>query len=116
MINGAHTIIYSTDPEADREFFRDVLKFPEINVGDGWLIFDLPSAELAVHPADKNNVHEIYLMCDDIKMVRTELTQRNVSCSKVDELSWGSLMRIRLPGGGSLGIYQPRPDRPSPAG
>lgn len=114
MITGAHAIIYSTDPEADRSFFRDVLSLP--HVGDGWLIFGLPPAELAVHPADRNNTHEIYLMCEDIGKVRAELSSRNISCSSVDELSWGSLMRIRLPGGGSLGIYQPRHARPTPSG
>lgn len=112
MINGAHTIIYSADPEADRAFFRDVLKFPHVDVGHGWLIFGLPPAELAVHPADKNNIHETYLMCDDVKKVRTELTVQNVPCGEIEEQSWGLVMRITLPGGGALGIYQPRHARP----
>jgi hypothetical protein len=112
LIIGAHTIIYSADPEADRVFFRDVLEFPHVDVGNGWLIFGLPPAELAVHPADRNNIHETYLMCDDIEQVKRNLTDHNVSCSEVEEQSWGLRMRIALPGGGRLGIYQPRHDRP----
>lgn len=108
MINGAHAIIYSTDPEADRSFFRDILQFPSVDVGHGWLIFGLPPAELAVHPAERNNVHETFLMCDGIEKLRNELTARDVDCSAIDEQSWGSVMRITLPGGGKLGIYQPR--------
>ena len=115
MINGAHSIIYSTDAAADRAFFRDVLQFPDVDVGDGWLIFRLPPAELAVHPADNNNIHELYLMCDDIDEIRGKLSGQNVPCSKVEEFSWGLSIRIRLPGGGSLGIYQPQHQRPAPA-
>ncbi len=112
MISGAHSIIYSTDPESDRAFFRDILKIPHVDVGEGWLIFELPTSELAVHPADKNNIHETYLMCDDVKKVRAELSAHNVPCSAIDQQSWGSVMRISLPGGGSLGVYQPRRRRP----
>ena len=73
MITGAHSIIYSTDPDADRAFFRDILQFPQVESGSDWLIFELPPAELAVHPADRNNIHEIYLKCDNIKdAVRTK--------------------------------------------
>lgn len=114
MITGAHSIIFSTNPDADRAFFRDVLHFPHVDSGSDWLIFELPPAELAVHPADRNNIHEIYLMCDDIKELREELSGQNVPCSEVEEMAWGSLVRIRLPGGGSLGIYQPRHKRPVP--
>jgi hypothetical protein len=113
MITGAHSIIYSADPDADRAFFRDVLQFPHVDTGDTWLIFALPSAELAVHPAGENNIHELYLMCDDIAVFRAQLSARKVACSKVDEFPWGLLMRITLPGGGSLGIYQPRHARPA---
>lgn len=108
MITGAHSIIYSSDPAADRSFLQDVLQIPPVDAGDGWLIFQLPPGELAIHPADRNNIHETYLMCDDIKELRQKLSRQNVPCSQVEELSWGSLMRITLPGGGSLGIYQPR--------
>ena len=115
MITGAHSIIYSTNPDADRVFFRDVLQLPHVDSGSDWLIFELPPAELAVHPADRNSVHETYLMCDDIQELREELSGQNVPCSKVEEMSWGSVIRIRLPGGGSLGIYQPRHKRPASA-
>ncbi len=65
MINGVHIIVYSKDAEADRRFFRDVLKYPSVDAGHGWLIFALPPAEVAVHPSDENDVHKLYLMCDD---------------------------------------------------
>jgi hypothetical protein len=112
MINGAHSIIYSTNPEADRAFLRDVLKLPSVDVGHGWLIFGLPPAEVAVHPSDKNNIHEFYLMCDDVEALVSEMTKHNVSCTPVQNLGWGLLTQITLPGGGKLGIYQPRHARP----
>jgi hypothetical protein len=112
MINGAHSIIYSTNPEADRAFLRDVLKLPSVDVGHGWLIFGLPPAEVAVHPSDKNNVHEFYLMCDDVEALVSEMKNHNVSCTPVQNLGWGLLTQITLPGGGKLGIYQPRHARP----
>jgi hypothetical protein len=113
MIIGAHSIIYSTNPEADRAFLRDVLNLPSVDVGGGWLIFGLPPAELAVHPSDKNDVHEFYLMCDDVKTLVSEMKKRRVSCSPMKELAWGLLTQVSLPGGGKLGIYQPRHARPN---
>ena len=114
MINGAHSIIYSTNPEADRAFFRDVLKLPSVDVGDGWLIFGLPPAEVAVHPSEKNDVHEFYLMCDDVQAVVSELKRRGITCGPVQDQGWGLLTQIVLPGGGKLGVYQPRHARPKP--
>jgi hypothetical protein len=108
MINGAHVIIYSKDAEADRAFFRDVLEYPSEDAGHGWLIFALPPAEIAIHPSDENDVHEFYLMCDDVLELIAEMTKRNVVCSPIDEQRWGSITRITLPGGGKLGIYQPK--------
>src|SRR5436309_12598961 len=107
MIIGAHSIINSTDPEADRGFFRDVLKLPNVDVGDGWLIFGLPPAEVAVHPSDKNDVHELYLMCDDIEAFIAKMKTHNIACSAVQNQGWGLLTQLTLPGGGKLGIYQP---------
>lgn len=115
MISGAHSIIYSTNAEADRAFLRDVLHLPSVDVGGGWLIFGLPPAELAIHPSDKNNVHEFYLMCDDVKALVSEMRKRRVACSPVKELPWGLLTQVSLPGGGKLGIYQPRHARPNTA-
>ena len=112
MIHGAHVIIYSTDPEADRAFFRDVLKYESVDAGHGWLIFALPPAEVAVHPSDKNDVHELFLMCDDVQALIAEMKKKKVGCSPVDEQRWGSITRLTLPGGGKLGIYQPK--HPSP--
>jgi hypothetical protein len=108
MISGAHAIIYSTNAVADREFFRDVLKFPHVDAGDGWLIFVLPPAEVAVHPAKENGSHEIYLTCDDIKATVKTLKQKKVKCSEPAEQGWGTIVRIKLPGGGELGLYQPK--------
>jgi hypothetical protein len=112
LITGAHSIIYSTNPEADRAFLRDVLNLPNVDVGGGWLIFGLPPAEVAVHPSDKNDVHEFYLMCDDVEALIAEMTKRGVACSEVKNQGWGLLTAISLPGGGKLGIYQPRHARP----
>ncbi len=112
VITGAHSIIYSTNPEADRAFLRDVLGLTHVDVGGGWLIFALPPAEVAVHPSDSNNLHELYLMCDDIEVLIAEMKARNVACEAVQSQSWGLLTRVALPGGGTLGVYQPRHARP----
>ena len=66
MIVGAHSIIYSKNPEADRTFLKDGLGLPHVDIGDGWLIFGLPPSEVAVHPAEEDGVHEFYLMCADV--------------------------------------------------
>jgi|SRR6185436_16363548 len=112
MIIGAHSIIYSRQPEADRAFLRDVLAMPNVDVGGGWLIFDLPPAEVAVHPSDQNDVHEFYLMCDDVETFRAEMSGRGITCGPVHDQSWGRLTQVTLPGGGKLGVYQPRHARP----
>lgn len=112
MIHGAHVIIYSKDAEADRAFFRDVLKYESVDAGHGWLIFALPPSEVAVHPADKNDAHELFLMCDDVHQLIAEMGKKKVKCSPVDEQRWGSITRLVLPGGGTLGVYQPK--HPSP--
>jgi hypothetical protein len=113
---GAHSIIYSTHPDADRAFLRDVLALPSVDVGEGWLIFGLPPAEVAVHPSNKNDVHELYLMCDDIEAFVAEMKTRNISCCPVQNQGWGLLTQMTLPGGGKLGIYQPRHARPKAMG
>lgn len=112
MIIGAHSVIYSRDPDADRAFFRDVLGLTNVDVGDGWLIFGLPPAEMAVHPSDKNDVHEFYLLCDSIDALVADMKRRNISSSAVEEAGWGLITRLKLSGGGHLGIYQPRHERP----
>ena len=114
MITGAHSIIYSKNPEADRAFLRDVLQLPNVDVGDGWLIFGLPPAEVAVHPSDENNVHEFYLMCDDIAAFVAQMNKSGIACGQVDDQGWGLLSQLTLPGGGKLGVYQPRHARPEP--
>lgn len=108
MINAAHLIIYSTDAEADRAFFKDVLKYPNVDAGGGWLIFKLPPAEVAVHPDKENGAHELYLMCDDLKKTMAELKAKKVKCDKPMDLPWGVLTYFKMPGGGSLGLYQPK--------
>jgi catechol 2,3-dioxygenase-like lactoylglutathione lyase family enzyme len=115
MIIGAHVIVYSKDAKADRDFFRDVLGFRSVDAGHGWLIFALPPAEAAVHPADGNDRHELYLMCDDLKAEISELAKKGVRCSEVQKERWGSITRIRLPGGSEVGLYQPKHPRPWPA-
>lgn len=108
MISGAHVVVYSTNAEADRKFFRDVLKFKSVDAGHGWLIFALPPAEAAFHPAEENEKHELYLMCDDLKAEMAALAKKNVKCSNVQEERWGSITKMTLPGGGMIGIYQPK--------
>jgi hypothetical protein len=115
MIIGAHSIIYSTHPEADRAFLRDVLELAYVDVGDGWLVFALPPAEVAVHPSGENDVHEFYLMCDDVEALVAQMKKRRVACTPVEQQSWGLLTRLTLPGGGKLGIYEPRHARPKAA-
>ena len=112
MITGAHSIIYSSNPEADRAFLRDVLKFPSVDVGGGWLIFGLPPAEVAVHPGDKNSVQELYLMCEDVHEFIADMKKRAVPCDAIETQAWGLLTRVTLPGGGKLGVYQARHARP----
>jgi predicted enzyme related to lactoylglutathione lyase len=113
VINGGHVIIYSADPEADRAFFADVLAYPHLDAGGGWLIFKLPPTEIAMHPAGGSTAsHEFYLMCDDIDATVEELTAKGVEFSQpVTEERWGRLVRFQLPGGGELGMYEPRHDR-----
>jgi hypothetical protein len=111
MIVGAHSIVYSKKPEADREFFRDVLGLPNVDVGGGWLIFGLPPAELAVHPG-KNDACEFYLMCTDIKKFVAAMKRRKIACAPTQDRGWGILTQLKLPGGGKLGVYQPRHARP----
>jgi len=108
MISGAHVIIYSKNAEADREFFRDVLGFKSVDAGHGWLIFALPPAEAAFHPSDENGVHELYLMCDDLKAEMASLAKKDVKFSEVQEARWGSIVKMRLPGGGEIHLYQPK--------
>lgn len=108
MITGAHVVVYSKDPEADRAFFRDVLKFPAVDAGLGWLIFAMPPAEAAFHPSEKNDLHELYFICDDLKATMESLVGQKVKCGPVQEVSWGSLTTIFLPGGGKIGLYQPK--------
>jgi catechol 2,3-dioxygenase-like lactoylglutathione lyase family enzyme len=113
MITGVHAVISTTDPERDRAFFRDVLEFPFVDAGGGWLIFALPPAELAAHPAEQGGQHELYLMCDDVRATVAELAARGVEFARpVSDEGFGLLTAIRLPGGGELGLYQPR--HPSP--
>jgi hypothetical protein len=113
VIIGAHSIVYSTNHEADRAFLRDVLGMPNVDVGGGWLVFGLPPAELAVHPGE-NEVHELYLMCDDIEAFVADMSARGVVCGPLHQQPWGALTHIVLPGGGKLGVYQPRHARPEP--
>jgi hypothetical protein len=108
MIHGAHVIMYSKDAEADRAFFRDVLKYPSADAGHGWLIFALPPAEIAVHPSDENDVHELYLMCDDVQKLIAEMTGKGIATTAVHEERWGLLTQVTLPSGSKLGVYQPK--------
>jgi catechol 2,3-dioxygenase-like lactoylglutathione lyase family enzyme len=117
VIHGAHILLYSTDPEADRNFFRDVLGFPHVDAGGGWLIFALPPAEVAVHP-DEPGEHgghaghrmlgaHLYLMCDDLKATMRALKAKNAACAEISTERWGIRTTVKLPSGGEVGLYQP---------
>ena len=108
MISGAHVIVYTKDAEADRAFFRDVLGFQSVDAGNGWLIFALPPGEAAFHPSEKNGPHELYFMCEDLNLEMAALAKKGVTCSAVQEERWGCITRIPLPGGGTIGLYQPK--------
>ncbi|HEV2963960.1 MAG TPA: VOC family protein [Candidatus Angelobacter sp.] len=112
MISGTHIVVNSKNAEADRAFFRDVLGFKSVDAGDAWLIFALPQAEAAFHPSNKNGVHELYLICDDLKAEMASLVKKGVKCSEVQEAPWGSITKVGLPGGGEISLYQPRHLRP----
>jgi hypothetical protein len=106
MIFGAHLIVYSTDAAADRAFFRDVLGWEAVDVGQGWLIFAAPPTEVAVHPADDPS-NELYLMCDDLYSEMRTLEAKGVHFSEVESARWGSSARFLIPGGAEVGLYQP---------
>lgn len=109
MISAVHLLIYSRDAAADRAFLRDVLGYPYVDDGHGWLIFKLPPAEVGVHPTDGAERHEIYLMCDDVEATVAELAAKGVELVRpVTDAGFGRETAIRLPGGGELGLYQPK--------
>jgi catechol 2,3-dioxygenase-like lactoylglutathione lyase family enzyme len=109
VIIGSHVIVFSSDPEADRTFFADVLGHPHVDAGGDWLIFKLPPAELAVHPSDGSTGHELYFVCDDVDATMRDLQAKGVDFTQeISEERWGRLTRFRLPGGGDVGIYEPR--------
>lgn len=108
MIIGSHLIVFSSDPEADRTFFAEVLGHRHVDAGGGWLIFRLPPAELAVHPSDGPTGHELYFMCDDLDATMTDLQERGVQFTRdVSDERWGRLTGFRLPGGADVGLYEP---------
>jgi catechol 2,3-dioxygenase-like lactoylglutathione lyase family enzyme len=114
MLTGAHAVIYSRNADADRAFLRDVLGFAGVDAGGGWLIFGLPPGEVAVHPAEENDEHELFLMCDDVQAFVAEMSAKGVACSPIQTPPWGALTQVSLPGGGKLGVYEPRHARPEP--
>jgi hypothetical protein len=108
VIFGSHVVIHSQDAAADRAFLRDVLGFSWVDAGHDWLIFALPPAEIAVHPAEAGGRTELYFMCDDLNTEIRSLADKGIRCADVEEARWGSLTRIPLPSGGDVGLYQPR--------
>jgi hypothetical protein len=109
VIKGAHVILYSTDAEADRGVLRDILGLGHVDAGGGWLILQLPPAEVAVHPAEASGAAELYLVCDDVEATSTELVERGLTVEgPISDQGWGRLTTIRLPGGGTVGLYEAR--------
>src|SRR5258708_31599686 len=114
MIIGTHTILYSSNPEADRDFLLNVLNLTNVDVGHGWLIFGLPPSEMAVHPAETNSASELFLMCDDIQHFIKPMNDVKIHCDPVQNQRWGYLTYFTLPSGGKLGVYEPLHQRPAP--
>ena len=110
MITGLHAILYSPDADKNRAFMRDVLGLKSVDASHGWLIFAAPPAELAAHPTeeDERPHHELYLMCDNLSTTMKDLEAKSVKCGPITEARWGSITSIHLPGGGTLGLYQPK--------
>ena len=112
MISGAHVMIYTKDEQADRDFLRDALEIPCIDSGGGWLIFKLPPAELGVHGGERNDVHELYFICDDLDAAMARLADKGVTCAEPETADWGRFTSVPLPGGGKVGLYQAYHARP----
>lgn len=108
MLTGAHIVVYSKNADADRAFFKDILGFRSVDAGHGWLIFAVPAAEIALHPDDENNKHEMYFVCNDIKTQVAMLKRKGAQIAELSEQQWGTLTRISLPGGGDIGLYEPK--------
>lgn len=108
MLTGAHIVIYSKDANADRTFFKNDLGFRFVDAGDGWLIFALPGAEVAFHPDEQNNKHELFFTCDDLKTQVAALKKKGVRIGELSEERWGIRTTISLPGGGAIGLYEPK--------
>ena len=112
MISGAHVMIFTKDEAADRAFLRDVLEIPCIDSGGGWLIYKLPPTEMGVHGGENNDVHQLYFMADDLDAEIATLAGKGVECSEPFTASWGRATSVPLPGGGKIGLYEPRHARP----
>lgn len=108
MLTGAHVVVYSKDAEADRAFFRDILGFRSVDAGHGWLIFAVPTAEVAFHPHDQNNKHEMFFTCDDLKVEVAALQKKGIQVGRISEEQWGARTTISHPGGGAIGLYEPK--------
>lgn len=115
MIIGSHTLLFTSNPDADRSFFRDVLGLSNVDAGQGFLIFGLPPSELAVHESESNGTHEMYLMCEDVEVFVSSMRERDVEVSDPEDQGWGIVTQLRLPGGGRMGVYQPCHPRPEVA-
>jgi catechol 2,3-dioxygenase-like lactoylglutathione lyase family enzyme len=115
MLVGAHVVLYSANAETDKAFFRDVLRLSNVDAGDGFLIFGLPPTEVAVHKAYANDKHELYFMCADVEAFIDGMKQHGIACTSIRDEGWGLVTQLTLPGGGRLGVYEPRHARPKPA-
>jgi hypothetical protein len=113
MITGAHVMLQSRNPSADKAFFGGVLNLPSVDAGGGFLIFGVPPAEVAIHDSNRNDVHQLYLMCDDAARFVAEMQRLGIACTEPKKLGWGTLLEITLPGGGKLGVYEPHHKRPT---
>jgi catechol 2,3-dioxygenase-like lactoylglutathione lyase family enzyme len=123
MITAVHTLVYADDPEAARAFFRDVLEFPGVDTGGGWLIFKTGPSELAVHPRSweyggetggTDQQFDVSLMCDDLEATVSGLTAKGAEfAGEVQDEGWGRTIRLKVPGAGEMTLYEPKYDPPA---
>jgi hypothetical protein len=112
MIIGAHVMLHSRDEAADRSFLSEVLKFDSVDAGDGFMIYGIPPAEMAIHGSERNDLHQLYLMCEDMEDFVAEMAERAIAFTPPSFQGWGTMTEITLPGGGKLGVYEPHHKRP----
>lgn len=108
MFSGSHLVIFSTEPEADRALMAKLTGGKHVDAGDGWMIYELPPAEVAIHPSSRSTHHELHLMCQDIESTRQQLGKLGIDSAEPQDMGYGIVSEFTMPGGSVIGFYQPR--------